>query len=147
MACTNVLEVFVVRYFLIHLMCYSWEKTDLQALFIKGIKVILLSKYAPRFLADSTGEIIASPTDRVSVRTFLSCYEVPMIRNSVLASFSFTLSWIIHARTALMHFYIAEKHSASLALKRYVKVVCRLHKHARTGDGAFWSRIPSWHTE
>ena len=52
-------------------------------LFIKGTKVILLSKYAPRFLADSTGEITASPTDRVSVRTFFSCCEVPIIRNSV----------------------------------------------------------------
>ena len=52
-------------------------------LFIKGTKVILLSKYAPRFLADSTGEITASPTDRVSVRTFFSCWEVPIIRNSV----------------------------------------------------------------
>ena len=36
-------------------------------LFIKGTKVILLSKYAPRFLADGAGEITASPTDRVSV--------------------------------------------------------------------------------
>ena len=38
-------------------------------LFIKETKVILLSKYAPRFLADSIGEITASLTDRVSVRT------------------------------------------------------------------------------
>ena len=87
---------------------------------MKGTRFILLSKYAPRFLADSTGEI-ASPTDRVSVGTFFSCCEVPIIRNLVLSSLGFILSWIIHARTAVIHFSMAEKHSASLALQSGLK--------------------------
>ena len=50
------------------------------------------SNHEPMFLADDTGVIAELPTQRLEIITLASCWDVPMIRDSVLSSFSFNLS-------------------------------------------------------
>ena len=50
------------------------------------------SNHEPKFLADDTGVIAELPTRRLEIVTLASCWDVPMIRNSILSSFSFNLS-------------------------------------------------------
>ena len=46
------------------------------------------SNHEPKFLADDTGVIAELPTQRLEIVTLASCWDVPMIRNSVMLSFS-----------------------------------------------------------
>ena len=50
------------------------------------------SNHKPKFIADDTGVIAELLTRRLEIVTLASCWDVPMIRNSILSSFSFNLS-------------------------------------------------------
>ena len=53
------------------------------------------SNHEPKFLADDVGVIAELPTQRLEIVTLASCWDVPMIRNSVL-SFQHPITNIIN---------------------------------------------------
>ena len=74
------------------------------------------SNHEPKFLADDTGVIAELPTQRLEIVTLASCWDVPMIRNSVLSSFSFSLSFNIQLRISSIQLSILAKATSWLTL-------------------------------
>ena len=74
------------------------------------------SNQVPKLRTEEAGDTSAWPILILSMDTFDNCRSVPMIKNSVLSSFSINLSSLIHARTSRIQFSIAITASASLVL-------------------------------
>ena len=74
------------------------------------------SNHEPKFLADDTGVIAELPTQRLEIITLASCWDVPMIRDSVLSSFSFNLSFNIQLRISSIQLSILAKATSWLTL-------------------------------
>ena len=74
------------------------------------------SNHEPMFLADDTGVIAELPTQRLEIITLASCWDVPMIRDSVLSSFSFNLSFNIQLRISSIQLSILAKATSWLTL-------------------------------
>ena len=74
------------------------------------------SNHEPKFLADDTGLIAELPTQRLEIVTLASCWDVPMIRNSVLSSFSFNVSFNIQLRISSIQLSILAKATSWLTL-------------------------------
>ena len=74
------------------------------------------SNHEPMFLADDTGVIAELPTQRLEIITLASCWNVPMIRDSVLSSFSFNLSFNIQLRISSIQLSILAKATSWLTL-------------------------------
>ena len=74
------------------------------------------SNHEPMFLADDTGVIAELPTQRLEIITLASCWDVPMIRDSVLLSFSFNLSFNIQLRISSIQLSILAKATSWLTL-------------------------------
>ena len=74
------------------------------------------SNHEPKFLADDTGVIAELPTQRLEIITLASCWDVPMIRDSVLLSFSFNLSFNIQLRISSIQLSILAKATSWLTL-------------------------------
>ena len=74
------------------------------------------SNHEPKFLADDVGVIAELPTQRLELVTLASCWDVPMIRNSVLSSFSFNVSFNIQLRISSIQLSILAKATSWLTL-------------------------------
>ena len=74
------------------------------------------SNHEPMFLTDDTGVIAELPTQRLEIITLASCWDVPMIRDSVLSSFSFNLSFNIQLRISSIQLSILAKATSWLTL-------------------------------
>ena len=74
------------------------------------------SNHEPKFLADDTGVIAELPTQRLEIITLASCWDVPMIRNSVLSSLSFNFSFNIQLRISSIQLSILAKATSWLTL-------------------------------
>ena len=74
------------------------------------------SNHEPMFLADDTGVIAELPTQRLEIITLASCWDIPMIRDSVLSSFSFNLSFNIQLRISSIQLSILAKATSWLTL-------------------------------
>ena len=74
------------------------------------------SNHEPKFLADDVGVIAELPTQRLELVTLASCWDVPMIRNSVLSSFSFNLSSNIQLQISSIQLSILAKATSWLTL-------------------------------
>ena len=74
------------------------------------------SNHEPKFLADDVGVIAELPTQRLEIVTLASCWDVPMIRNSVLSSFSFNVSFNIQLRISSIQLSILAKATSWLTL-------------------------------
>ena len=72
--------------------------------------------HEPKFLADDVGVIAELPTQRLELVTLASCWDVPMIRNSVLSSFSFNLSFNIQLQISSIQLSILAKATSWLTL-------------------------------
>ena len=74
------------------------------------------SNHEPKFLTDDVGVIAELPTQRLEIVTLASCWDVPMIRNSVLSSFSFNLSFNIQLQISSIQLSILAKATSWLTL-------------------------------
>ena len=74
------------------------------------------SNHEPKFLADDVGVIAELPTQRLELVTLASCWDVPMIRNSVLSSFSINLSFNIQLQISSIQLSILAKATSWLTL-------------------------------
>ena len=72
--------------------------------------------HEPKFLTDDVGVIAELPTQRLEIVTLASCWDVPMIRNSVLSSFSFNLSSNIQLQISSIQLSILAKATSWLTL-------------------------------
>ena len=72
--------------------------------------------HEPKFLTDDVGVIAELPTQRLEIVTLASCWDVPMIRNSVLSSFSFNLSFNIQLQISSIQLSILAKATSWLTL-------------------------------
>ena len=110
-----------LRNFLILLMLYKWKNVVLQKLFIWVSILSCPSNQQPRFLTLLAGVMLLSPTCMESMLTLASCCLFPMIMNSVLSSFSLSLSWSIHFLMSAVQFCIADKAADCSALESALK--------------------------
>ena len=110
-----------LRNFLILLMLYKWKSAVLRMLFIWVSILSCPSNQQPRFLTLLAGVMLLSPTCMESMLTLASCCLFPMIMNSVLSSFSLSLSWSIHFLMSAVQFCIADKAADCSALESALK--------------------------
>ena len=78
--------------FLNLLMLYKWEKSGFTTVINVCVHLNCRSNQVPRFFTSLAGVVVLSPTRIDSILTFASCCLVPMMMNSVLSSFSLSLS-------------------------------------------------------
>ena len=110
-----------LRNFLILLMLYKWKSAVLRMLFIWVSILSCPSNQQPRFLTLLAGVMLLSPTCMESMLTLASCCLFPMIMNSVLSSFSLSLSWSIQFLMSAVQFCIADKAADCSALESALK--------------------------
>ena len=103
------------------LMLYKWKSAVLQMLFIWVSILSCPSNQQPGFLTLLVGVMLLSLTCMESMLTLASCCLVPMIMNSVLSSFSLSLSWRIRFLMSTMQFCIADKAADCSALESALK--------------------------
>ena len=89
--------------------------------FTDAIHLKLSIEKQPRVLTLVVWAMLLSPTCMGYMLTLASLCLVPMIMNSVLSSFSLSLSWSIHFLMSAMQFCIADKAADRPALESALK--------------------------
>ena len=129
--------------------CIEWKNPDLQDLWICSWRFKLEQNHAPKFLATMTGATSLLPTIRLSIFTLESCSFVPINMNSVLSSFSMSLSVSIQFtafhgsdRISLIKAGFHQRRRRSRSRKRsrqsaydLVKIKNRIRKRSHMRDG------------